>query len=70
MSGQAMAPTAARNSAMARWYCAPPYSRMCAFGSPSGVGSGRPSGPTNAPVRILIHVEMSDGSCTASSEYE
>jgi hypothetical protein len=54
MSGQAMAPTAQRNSAMARWYCAPPYSRMCALGSPSGIGSAPPSGPTNAPAPLEI----------------
>lgn len=35
---------------MARWYWAPPKSRMCALGRPSGTGSVLESGPTNAPV--------------------
>lgn len=39
----------ARNSAMARWYCAPPNRRMCALGRCSCTITGLLSGPTNAP---------------------
>ena len=51
MSGHTSSPTHVLNSAIARWYCAPPNSRICALGSDSATGSALPSGATNAPAR-------------------
>lgn len=48
-----------RNSAIARWNCAPPYSRMLALGSGPESDSVAPSGPTKAPPRTCSSLSVS-----------
>ena len=44
-----IAPTASRNSIIARWNWAPPNSRMCALGRVGGTATGLLSSPRNTP---------------------
>jgi hypothetical protein len=54
-----LARSPALNSAIARWYCAPPNNRICALGSASMICSGWLSGPMKAPPRMCSSANVS-----------